>query len=272
MFKAQRQIKIEDLATPETRLQLLGLTIEKLIDAGYIYIGMDHFALPDDELVLAQQAGTMYRNFQGYSTRGYLDLVGLGVSSIGKVGDNYIQNQKTLPEYYGALDRGELPVHRGYTMTRDDVIRRDVIQQIMCYGVLDFDATAARHGIDFRQYFANELVALADSRPRVRNVSVAVREHKSEIVFLRRVVPGGANKSYGIDVARLAGLPKQVIGRSREIMSRLEGGNQLGSTPQLSLLPQAAPSPALARIAAIDLDRTTPLEALQLLADLKKLL
>jgi hypothetical protein len=85
---------------------------------------MDHFALPDDELVLAQQAGTMYRNFQGYSTRGYLDLVGLGVSSIGKVGDNYIQNQKTLPEYYGAIDRGVLPVHRGYTMTRDDVIRR----------------------------------------------------------------------------------------------------------------------------------------------------
>jgi DNA mismatch repair protein MutS len=105
----------------------------------------------------------------------------------------------------------------------------------------------------------------------VRNVSVAVREHKSEIVFLRRVVPGGANKSYGIDVARLAGLPKQVIGRSREIMSRLEGGNQLGSTPQLSLLPQAAPSPALARLAAIDIDRTTPLEALQLLSELKKL-
>lgn len=160
IFKAQTQIKIEDLATPETRLQLLGLTIEKLSAAGYIYIGMDHFALPGDELVLAQEAGTMYRNFQGYSTRGYCDLVGLGVSSIGKIGDNYTQNQKTLPEYYGALDRGVLPMHRGYTMTRDDVIRRDVIQQIMCYGVLDFDATAARHGIDFRTYFAAELVAL----------------------------------------------------------------------------------------------------------------
>jgi oxygen-independent coproporphyrinogen-3 oxidase len=160
IFKPQKQIKVEDLATPETRLKLLGLTIDKLSRAGYVYIGMDHFALPDDELVLAQRNGTLHRNFQGYSTRGYLDLVGLGVSSIGKVGDNYIQNLKTLPEYYGALDRGELPVHRGYTMTRDDTIRRDVIQQIMCYGVLDFAATAKRHRIDFQQYFAHELVAL----------------------------------------------------------------------------------------------------------------
>src|SRR5262249_10542013 len=117
----------------------------------------------------------------------------------------------------------------------------------------------------------HELVALSDTRPRVRNVSVAVREHKAEIVFLRRVVPGGANKSYGVDVARLAGLPAKVIARSREIMARLEGGHQLGSTPQLSLLPSAPPSPALGRLAAIDIDRTTPLEALQLLAELKSL-
>jgi DNA mismatch repair protein MutS len=120
----------------------------------------------------------------------------------------------------------------------------------------------------------HELVALADSRPRVRNVSVAVREHKGEIVFLRRVVPGGASKSYGIDVARLAGLPRSVIARSRQIMHQLEGGSQLGSSPQLSLLPAAAPlppSPALARLAAIDVNRITPLEALQLLAELKTL-
>jgi len=117
----------------------------------------------------------------------------------------------------------------------------------------------------------HELVALADTRPRVRNVSVAVREHQNEIVFLRRVVPGGANKSYGIDVARLAGLPRNVIGRSREIMSKLEGGAQLGGSAQLSLLPSAPPSPALARIAALDIDRMTPLEALQLLAELKTL-
>jgi DNA mismatch repair protein MutS len=117
----------------------------------------------------------------------------------------------------------------------------------------------------------HELVALADTRPRVRNVSVAVREHANEIVFLRRVVPGGANKSYGIDVARLAGLPKHVIGRSREIMSRLEGGSQLGGSAQLSLLPSAPPSPVIGKIASLDIDRMTPLEALQLLAELKTL-
>jgi DNA mismatch repair protein MutS len=120
----------------------------------------------------------------------------------------------------------------------------------------------------------HELIALAESRPRVRNVSVAVREHKGEIVFLRRVVPGGANKSYGIDVARLAGLPRSVIARSRQIMSQLEGGSQalgFGSSPQLSLLPTAPPSPVLPRLATIDIDRITPLEALQLLAELKSL-
>jgi DNA mismatch repair protein MutS len=117
----------------------------------------------------------------------------------------------------------------------------------------------------------HELVALAESHPRVRNVSVAVREHKGEIVFLRRVVPGGANKSYGIDVARLAGLPTHVITRARQIMSKLETGNQLGSTAQLSLLPSAPPSPLLARLATIDINRTTPLEALALLAELRTL-
>ena len=160
MFKAQRQLNADLLPTPEVRLALLGLTIEKLSAAGYVYIGMDHFALPTDELVIAQENGTLHRNFQGYSTRGYCDLIGLGVSSIGKVGDSYAQNLKTLPEYYGALDRGVLAVHRGLRLTRDDVIRRDAIQQIMCYGILDFDATAARHGIDFRSYFATELRAL----------------------------------------------------------------------------------------------------------------
>ncbi|MEO6773625.1 MAG: DNA mismatch repair protein MutS [Kofleriaceae bacterium] len=119
----------------------------------------------------------------------------------------------------------------------------------------------------------HELVALADSRARVRNVSVAVREHKQEIVFLRRVVPGGANKSYGIDVARLAGLPEAVIGRARDIMETLEGRELrgLGRSAQLSLLPEAPPSPVLAKLASIDPDRTTPLQALQLLVELKSL-
>ena len=118
----------------------------------------------------------------------------------------------------------------------------------------------------------HELVALADSRPRVRNVSVAVREHKGEIVFLRRVVPGGASRSYGIDVAKLAGLPKSVTSRAHQIMAKLEGGNGLGASPQLSLLPPSSVSPASTRLAGIDVDRTTPLEALALLAELKSIL
>jgi DNA mismatch repair protein MutS len=118
----------------------------------------------------------------------------------------------------------------------------------------------------------HELTALADSRPRVRNVSVCVREHAGDIVFLRRVVPGGANKSYGIDVARLAGLPATVIGRSRQIMSQLEGGSHLGGSPQLSLSIVASPPSAVeARLASVDVDRTTPLQALALLAELKSL-
>ncbi len=118
----------------------------------------------------------------------------------------------------------------------------------------------------------HELVALADGRPRVRNVSVAVREHAGEIVFLRRVVAGGANRSYGIDVARLAGLPRAVIGRAREIMGKLEGGAALGASPQLSLLPQTQPDPIAARLSAMDPNRITPLEALQLLAELRSLI
>jgi DNA mismatch repair protein MutS len=120
----------------------------------------------------------------------------------------------------------------------------------------------------------HELVALADSRPRVRNVSVAVREHQGEIVFLRRVVAGGANRSYGIDVARLAGLPKGVVTRARAIMSQLEGGASLGAPAQaqLALLPTAQPAPALARLASIDVENTTPMQALALLAELKTLL
>lgn len=160
IFKAQKQIRTEDLATPETRLLLLGLTIEKLTEAGYVYIGMDHFALPDDELVTAQAHGTLQRNFQGYSTRGYCDMIGLGVSSIGRIGNAYAQNRKTLPEYYEAIDRGQLPVQRGLLMSSDDIIRRDVIQQIMCYGTIDFAATGARHGVDFNDYFADELKSL----------------------------------------------------------------------------------------------------------------
>ncbi len=160
LFKAQRQIKIADLITAAEKLGLLELTVQKLSDAGYVYVGMDHFALPTDELVRAQRAGTLHRNFQGYSTKAECDLVALGVSSISKVGDAYAQNVKTLHEYYAAIDGGGLAVQRGVELTRDDRIRRDVIQRLMCATRVDFAAVDAEHGIVFEDYFLGELESL----------------------------------------------------------------------------------------------------------------
>ncbi len=160
MFKPQKQIDEAQLPSASERLALLGLTIEMLTDAGYVYIGMDHFALPDDELVQAQQDRTLQRNFQGYSTRAESDLIGLGVSSIGKVHDTYAQNAKTLQEYYAALTADKLPIQRGLCMTRDDQIRRAVIQEIMCHGELRFAELSGAWCIDFTEYFAAELASL----------------------------------------------------------------------------------------------------------------
>lgn len=156
-FKAQRRIRLEDLPTPALKLQLLELTVKKLTGAGYVYIGMDHFALPDDELARGQRAGTLQRNFQGYSTRAGLDLVGLGLSAIGKIGDSYAQNAKTLPGYYGPLAEGSLPVERGLRLSADDRVRAAAIEAVMCRGELDFAEFGARHGIAFDRYFASTL-------------------------------------------------------------------------------------------------------------------
>jgi oxygen-independent coproporphyrinogen-3 oxidase len=161
IFKPQRQIKNADLISPAEKLGLLGLTVEKLTAAGYVYIGMDHFALPTDELVRAQQDGTLQRNFQGYSTRAECDLVALGVSSISKVGDTYAQNAKTLAEYYRMIDAGTLAVQRGVALNDDDRVRREVIQRLMCATRLEFAGIEAAHGIRFEDYFAAELAALA---------------------------------------------------------------------------------------------------------------
>jgi oxygen-independent coproporphyrinogen-3 oxidase len=160
LFKPQKQIKREDLISAAEKLGLLELTVQKLSEAGYVYVGMDHFALPTDELVRAQRAGTLQRNFQGYSTKAECDLVAMGVSSISKVGDAYAQNAKTLPEYYAAIDAGGLAVQRGVQLTEDDRIRRDVIQRLMCATRLDFGAVDAQFGIRFEEYFAPELAAL----------------------------------------------------------------------------------------------------------------
>jgi len=161
LFKTQRQIDEAALPSPAEKLAILKFTIERLIAAGYVYIGMDHFAKPDDELAVAQRDGTLYRNFQGYSTHADCDLVAMGITSIGKVGNSYSQNLKTLDAYATAVDAGTLPVFRGILLSDDDRLRRDVITRLICHFRLDFRAVEASHAIAFRDYFAPELEALA---------------------------------------------------------------------------------------------------------------
>ena len=156
-FKGQRMINADDIPSPETKLDLLHHTIDKLCDAGFVYIGMDHFALPEDELVLAQKDGTLQRNFQGYSTHRQCDLVALGVSGIGSIGNMFAQNSVTTMEYEEIIERGELPIVKGLLIDDDDLIRAAVIQDLMCYDSLSFDDFGAQHGIDFRKYFASEI-------------------------------------------------------------------------------------------------------------------
>lgn len=162
LFKAQRMIRNEDMPPPERKLELLELIIRRLTAAGYVYIGMDHFALPDDELALARDNGTLQRNFQGYSTHADCDLIGLGVTAIGKIDDTYSQNVKETAQYQHRLESERLPVMRGYRLSDDDCLRRDVITTLMCHGRLDFAAVEAAHGIDFTTYFADALEALGE--------------------------------------------------------------------------------------------------------------
>jgi oxygen-independent coproporphyrinogen-3 oxidase len=160
MFKAQRQIPDALLPTPDAKLALLQLAIERLTAAGYRYIGMDHFALPEDALALAQEAGTLHRNFMGYTTHADTDLVAFGVSAIGHVGDSYSQNPRDLPAWEAAIDAGRLPTWRGMRLDADDLLRADLIQQLMCHGAIDKAALEARHAICFDLYFEQELARL----------------------------------------------------------------------------------------------------------------
>lgn len=160
LAKPQRRINEADMPTAEAKLQILKLAIHRLTDAGYVFIGMDHFAKPDDELAVAQRQGRLHRNFQGYSTHAEADLMAFGVSAIGKVGPTYCQNVKTLDEYYDSLDRGELPVLRGIELTADDLLRRSIIQALMCHFALSIESFEIAHLIDFRSYFAAELAEL----------------------------------------------------------------------------------------------------------------
>lgn len=157
VFKPQRRIAEAELPRPETKLAILIRSIERLQAAGYLYIGMDHFAKPGDDLAVAQRQGRLTRNFQGYSSSGDSDIVGLGVSAISKVGPVYAQNVKTLDEYYGRIESGEIPVMRGIELTPDDLARRAVIQALACHFAVSKEAISIAHLIDFDRYFAVEL-------------------------------------------------------------------------------------------------------------------
>ena len=160
LFKPQRRINDADLPTPDQKLEILQRTNQQLSEAGYLYIGMDHFALPDDELAVAQREGTLYRNFQGYSTHRDCDLIGIGVTSIGVVGNTYSQNLKTTEAYYEAIEKGELAVFRGVELDDDDLLRQDVITELICNFRLQFSDIEQRHNIVFSDYFSVELEEL----------------------------------------------------------------------------------------------------------------
>jgi oxygen-independent coproporphyrinogen-3 oxidase len=162
MKPAQKILEAGVLPSAEVKLQLLKLTIEKLTSSGYRYIGMDHFALENDELAVAQREKTLQRNFQGYSTRGGADIYAFGMSSISQAEGLYWQNQKELPVYYKALDEGKNPIARGYLLTADDKLRRTTIMRLMCDLSLDFAVMSNLLGVDFADYFARELAGLAD--------------------------------------------------------------------------------------------------------------
>lgn len=161
LFRAQRQIDTSQLPPPEQKLALLGLAVQALLQAGYQYIGMDHFALPEEDLSRAQRAGQLHRNFMGYTTHADTDLLGLGVSAISNVGRSYSQNPRDLPAWEAAVDAGHLPVWRGVELDADDVLRAQVIQQLMCHGEVDAAALCTAHGVDFEDYFADALPQLA---------------------------------------------------------------------------------------------------------------
>ncbi len=159
-FKPQRRIDTAQLPHASAKVSMLARSLTALMGAGYVYVGMDHFALPDDPLAVAKRQGRLHRNFQGYSTQPDHDLIALGVSSIGRLGATYSQNAKTLPEYYDALDNGRFPVVRGLALSRDDLIRRAVIMALMCQGQCLYESIDLAYLIDFKRYFASELEAL----------------------------------------------------------------------------------------------------------------
>ena len=160
LFKPQRRISEDELPSGETKLDMLSLCIQRLTDAGYVYIGMDHFAKPNDDLAIAQRHGRLHRNFQGYSTHADAEMVSVGVSAISNVGSTYSQNEKTLEEYYERIEQGELPIARGTKLSVDDLLRRIIIQMLMCNFELSIRSLELAYPITFTEYFAKEIEKL----------------------------------------------------------------------------------------------------------------
>jgi oxygen-independent coproporphyrinogen-3 oxidase len=171
-FKPQRRISAYELPAAAAKINMLSSAISAFLSAGYIYVGMDHFALPNDSLAVAKRQGRLHRNFQGYSIRPDCDLVGLGVSAIGRIGATYSQNAKTLDEYYDYLNQGRFPVVRGLALSRDDLVRRAVIMALMCQGELQFESIELAYMIDFKKYFSSELKSIYE----LENVGMVVLE------------------------------------------------------------------------------------------------
>ena len=161
MFPPQRRINEKDLPEAGEKLEILQMINERLEQAGYVYIGMDHFAKPNDELAVAQREKELYRNFQGYSTHADCDLIGLGVTSIGKVGGSYSQNMRTMDEYCEAIDAGRLPIYRGVELDQDDLLRREIITELMCNFFINKQAISNKYSIGFDSYFERERSDLA---------------------------------------------------------------------------------------------------------------
>ena len=181
----QKHIDPETLPSAEEKLSILEMVIEKFQDAGYVYIGMDHFAKPEDELAVAQREGKLWRNFQGYTTRKGVELVGFGATSIGMLYDSYFQNYKTLREYNVSIDEGRLPTFRGYILTEDDFVRREVIMDIMCNLGVSFSKIEDIFGIDFEEYFEKEL---EDLRELEEDGLIRVKDRKIEILPVGRLL------------------------------------------------------------------------------------
>ncbi|MBK1734583.1 oxygen-independent coproporphyrinogen III oxidase [Halorhodospira abdelmalekii] len=179
LFKIQRQIRESDLPGPDEKLALFGRTIEKLTEAGYVFIGMDHFALPEDGLAKAQKQGTLHRNFQGYSTRADCDLIALGSTSIGKIGPTYSQNLREPEAYQERIANGRLAVFRGMELSQEDQLRREVIIELMCHSQLRFAEIESRYGIDFQSHFATEIERL---EPLVDDGLVDINDERIQVL------------------------------------------------------------------------------------------